>query len=133
MKTEYRSKIVPDEKGMVNKSFDCPCGKHIMFSCSAKKLHAGVYFICADCGCISLEVWQDQDDKELYLLYGDYVKQMNLIGHQQCRSLGGEMDKILYLHICRHCRKIWKSEDKVSKCPKCEHQHIWFRGTSELK
>ena len=40
---------------------------------------------------------------------------------------------IVYLHKCGFCHRVWKSESKVSNCPNCERQHVWFNYTSELK
>ena len=40
---------------------------------------------------------------------------------------------IEYLHKCLLCRKQWYDTLKVSRCQKCGHQHIWFKGTSRLK
>jgi len=41
-------------------------------------------------------------------------------------------EQIVYLHICFFCNKRWWTPDKVANCPKCSHQHIWFRGTSRI-
>lgn len=72
---QYKSKI---EKGIVSVSYDCPCGWHTKFIRPAKELHTGQVFVCANCCCISLEVWLYEDG--LWLVYGDYVKQMKLLG-----------------------------------------------------
>jgi len=41
-------------------------------------------------------------------------------------------EQIVYLHICFFCNKRWWTPNKVANCPKCSHQHIWFRGTSKI-
>ena len=43
-----------------------------------------------------------------------------------------KVDVIEYLHKCL-CGWFWYSEMKISHCPKCRRQHIWFNGTSRIK
>ena len=46
-----------------------------------------------------------------------------------------KVDVIEYLHKCNEyvCGWFWYSEMKISHCPKCRRQHIWFNGTSRIK
>lgn len=46
-----------------------------------------------------------------------------------------QLDVIEYLHKCagKTCGRVWYSEMKINKCPRCRRQHIWFNGTSRIK
>ena len=60
-------------------------------------------------------------------------EKFNIIGARTGRfSAVNKVDVIEYLHKCL-CGRVWYSEMKISHCPKCRRQHIWFNDTSRIK
>jgi len=72
--------------------------------------------------------------KSLLRLKGDIMESLpQPLPLKAVESIMTDSNVIEYLHECLLCRKRWWDVLKLSRCQKCGHQHIWFKGTSRLK